>query len=184
MGNSAIFVRTKKAYLKCKEMNDILFVLSFCMGTFKFDSYHNMRESWKGGFTLSLLLACMVLTSLSLLREMKQGLLHLDKDVKWVWYYILDFWNLVELASYYLLVLVIPLLLLQEDPNNNRLLTSMIALESILLWWKLLYYLQPLSPVGPVVIAIVGIIESTLTFLIVAALVLLGFSMAFFVLCR
>lgn len=165
-------------------MHDILFVCSYCMGTFKFNSFDNMGGNWKGYLTVSLLVACMVLTFLSLAREIKQGFLHFMKGGKWAWHYALDFWNGVELTSYILLAGVIPVLLWQEHPNDNRLLTSIIALESILLWWKLLYYLRPLATVGPVVIAIVGIIASTFVFLILAALILVGFAMAFFVLCR
>lgn len=154
------------------------------MGAFEFQGVSNMRKRWEGCLTLTLLGTCVLLTSLSLLRELKQGISHWVKGSKWGAHYLWDFWNVVELLSYSLLFLGIPLMLLSENSDNNRWLTGVIAVESILLWWKLLYYLQPLPIVGPVVIAIGGIIASTFIFLLLAAFVLVGFTMAFYVLCR
>lgn len=130
------------------------------------------------------LFTSMILGLLCFYKELKQMGAHRRQGSKGIWYWAFSPWNWIELLSYMLLLCGVPSLHFSWASSENVALTYALAVEIILLWWKFMYFLQPFSLTGPVVIAIGSIIKDTVMFLLLASTVLFGFTSAFYLLFR
>ncbi|GMH43596.1 hypothetical protein BSKO_11518 [Bryopsis sp. KO-2023] len=130
----------------------------------------------------------------NLCREIRQ-LFMFSRDNGWkgVVYWIGSEWNWLELVSYALLAIFIPWFTVMGDSVDkdgsavaraNGLLSTLVAIESILLWWKMMYYVKPFRRTGPMVISISEILRDICYFLFLGFMVVIGFTIAFFVLYR
>eukprot|EP00210_Caulerpa_lentillifera_P004984 g4758.t1 len=101
-------------------------------------------------------------------------------------YHLKSQWNWMELISYFLLMLPIPVVHLVATVTRygNLALTALVAVESIIIYWKLLYFAQAFKLSGPLVVMIREIVYDILVFLCLAGMILMGFSIAFFVIYR
>ena len=110
------------------------------------------------------------------------------RDYKWkgLYYWLRSAWNWMEILCYISIIVLIPITQywLLKEGRRTTFLSALVALESLLLWCKVLYYLQPFRSTGPLVIIVSAIVWDILPFLLLAACVMLGFTIAFFVLYR
>ncbi|GMH39374.1 hypothetical protein BSKO_07272 [Bryopsis sp. KO-2023] len=143
-----------------------------------------LRDPW-GQIAIALLFASAFLALLNLLREFKQFFIQLQ-GTGWTGlkYWTKSAWNWVEVLTYILLIIIIPVVHFAERPNDNVGLSTILAVASIMMWWKVLYYMRSFKRTGPLVIIIGNIIQDMATFLVLSFLVLFGFGVAFFVLYR
>eukprot|EP00803_Ostreobium_quekettii_P000971 evm.model.scf_1652.1 EVM.evm.TU.scf_1652.1 scf_1652:9454-14514(+) len=136
--------------------------------------------------TLAFLFLSVAMAIMNLIREAQQLITYAaDYGFKGLWYWTNSHWNWVELVSYVLLVTVIPPthLLADDDCDSNR-LSVYVAVEVILLWWKVLFFLQVFEPTAPMVIMVRAIVRDIRFFLVLAFSVMFGFSVAFYVIFR
>lgn len=101
-------------------------------------------------------------------------------------YYFKSQWNWMELFTYFVLMCPIPVFhfIATASDKGNTTLTALVSVQSIIMWWKLLYFAQAIKRSGYLVVMIREIFRDILVFLILFAMILAGFSIAFFVLFR
>lgn len=151
----------------------------------RWESKHEMLHHWEGQLSLVLLIISAILGAINILREFRQLVKHLAYNgMSGIAFYFTSAWNWVEMSSYVLLVVVIPVVQTWDDPQNNIPLTWLLAAESVVLWWKVLYYMRAFKPTGQLVISISNIIADMGIWLFLSFMVVLGFGTAFFVIYR
>lgn len=163
----------------------LLCVSSYMMARRPWESKQEMLNHWEGKLALLLLIFSAILGAINVLRELRQLVEHLAYNgLKGILFYFTSAWNWVEMTSYIILVVVIPVVQAWDDPQSNIALTWLLSLESVVLWWKVLYYMRAFKPTGQLVISISSIIVDMGIWLFLALMVVLGFGTAFFVLYR
>lgn len=105
----------------------------------------------------------------------------------WMWgcqyYFLQSQWNMLELLSYVLLLLVLPILHFgfMFDESFRAPFFVFVGVESILMWFKVWYYAQPFEKTGALVLLVDNVISDCLPFLFLAFVILVGYSIALFV---
>jgi len=107
---------------------------------------------------------------------------------KWgVKYYFWDSqWNIIKLTSYFLVLVLIPIFhcIYIFEARIKEVLFVIIAIESILAWFKVWYYAQPFEWNGAPVFLISNVISDCIPFVRLTIVVLVGFSIALYLLFR
>lgn len=130
---------------------------------------------------------CWVLSIPKLFGEIYQAYFYWrDYGVKGISHWFQSAWNWMEVLCALIILFVIPLCQydLPEGSTKTSTLTSIVAVVSILLWSKFLYYARPFRKTGPLVIIVSAIAKDIMPFLLLAASVMFGFAVAFYVLYR
>jgi len=115
----------------------------------------------------------------------KDGKEVFDSYIWGIKHYFLDSqWNLLELSSYFLVLVLIPIFHGRYifEIGSKQTLFVIVAIESILAWFKLWYFAQPFDHTGALVLLISNVILDCIPFLALSLVVLVGFSVAFYVL--
>ena len=137
--------------------------------------------------TAAVLTVSVLLSVGMLLRKFHQ--LHvLWESGRWkgIWYWLTDYFNILEIVCYFLIVFLVPMAHVMADVREveSRLLAGFVAMASIFLWAKTLYYAQAFKGTGPLVIMIREIVKDIRFYLFLLFAILTGFAIAFFVLFR
>ena len=144
----------------------------------------NEENNWKTGITFAV---CWIIAVPKLYKEFVQASFYWrDYKLKGLYYWLASAWNWMEILCYISIIVLIPIgqYWLLKEGKRATYLSGLVALESLLLWCKVLYYLQPFRSTGPLVIIVSAIALDILPFLLLATCVMLGFTVAFFVLYR
>jgi Ion transport protein len=102
------------------------------------------------------------------------------KASKW----LLDFWNVLDITAYTLTLIAVLKQATAADTTHPALNTTaniINATAAVLLWFKLLHFMRPYQSTGPLVMMIFEIIADIRTFLLILAIVVMGFANAFYV---
>eukprot|EP00210_Caulerpa_lentillifera_P007742 g7388.t1 len=106
-------------------------------------------------------------------------------ESRWGLYkYLRSPWNLVEVLSYImLLAIIVPLHVLSLFTHDVlSILFAFLALETILIWIKVWYFAQAFKKTGAFVLMIENVLKDCLPFLVLALVILIGYSFALFIL--
>eukprot|EP00210_Caulerpa_lentillifera_P007813 g7455.t1 len=97
-------------------------------------------------------------------------------------HYLGSRWNLLELLTYVILIfLIVPMHFLSFYYKSLLpCLYVVLATKSILMWFKVWYFLQAFSKTGALVLMIENVIRDCIPFLILSGVVLFGFSIGLF----
>jgi WD40 repeat protein len=99
-----------------------------------------------------------------------------------IFHFMFDFWNFLD---FLLLSCGIIGLSLRIGFSDDILIgKSLLALTSVVIWFKLLYFLRPFSNSGPLVTMIVQIAYTIRFFLLVLLCVMIGFALGFWILAN
>eukprot|EP00210_Caulerpa_lentillifera_P004721 g4505.t1 len=148
---------------------------------------NEITDSTDNGFyrtrTSLVLIISVALALVSLIRKFLQ-IRQLWRNKKWigVLYWWSDYWNVLELACYCLIVFLIPFA--YRRSVTSRVLAGALACSCILLWCKTLYYAQAFKSTGPLVNMIREIMKDIRFYIFLMFSMLMGFTIAFFVLFR
>eukprot|EP00210_Caulerpa_lentillifera_P002518 g2415.t1 len=147
------------------------------------DTQTALSDKFYRNSTNLLLIISVVLAVGSLIRKLLQiRELWSNKRWKGFFYWCYDYWNLLELCCYCFIVVIIPIAYIREI--RSRLLAGALACSCVLLWCKTLYYAQAFKSTGPLVIMIREIVKDIRFHLFLMFAILMGFTIAFFVLFR
>eukprot|EP00953_Heterococcus_sp_UTEX-ZZ885_P001374 1258-Heterococcus_DN1.PRE.1 len=98
--------------------------------------------------------------------------------------WLLDFWNVLDVTAYTLTLIAVLKQATATDTTHPELNTTaniINATAAVLLWFKLLHFMRPYQSTGPLVMMIFEIIADIRTFLLILAIVVVGFANAFYV---
>eukprot|EP00210_Caulerpa_lentillifera_P005218 g4985.t1 len=143
-------------------------------------------------YSMTLLLVVLMLAAMvNLYKEyaqlrtyIKDGKILFPKSRCWgLKYYFISRWNIIEVIAYILLLIVIPVLhfLGNRDPVFMPLLYGVVAVEAILIYSKLWYFAQAFRQTGALVFMIENVLRDCMSFLLMAFVVLVGFSISMFI---
>ena len=161
-------------------------LIGFLVNDLETDQSPHEKDFYKDG-TAAVLTISVLLSVGMLLRKFHQ--LHvLWESGRWkgIWYWLTDYFNILEVICYFLIVFLVPMAHILEDikESESRLLAGLVAMASIFLWAKTLYYAQAFKGTGPLVIMIREIVKDIRFYLFLLFAILTGFAIAFFVLFR
>jgi peptidoglycan hydrolase CwlO-like protein len=94
-----------------------------------------------------------------------------------------DFWNALDITAYTLTLIAVLKQATAADTSHPELDTTaniINATAAVLLWFKLLHFMRPYQSTGPLVMMIFEIIADIRTFLLILAIVVVGFANAFY----
>lgn len=97
-------------------------------------------------------------------------------------YWLFTKWNIIEVVSFLLVGLVTPILHFIDQGDDVAWHSWLIGGTGILLWWKLLYYLQLFEKTSPLVIMIFDVLKDMMAFLMISIFLLFGFGIGFIIL--
>eukprot|EP00210_Caulerpa_lentillifera_P007837 g7479.t1 len=154
-------------------------------------SRHSLKNNVALQVCTSLILMALVGFIMAMLREeMMQFKTYLtdgkemfhDNGSRGVKHYLGSIWNLLELLTYAILIfLIVPMHFLSFQYSSLfQCLYVVLAIESILMWFKVWYFLQAFSQTGALVLMIENVIKDCIPFLILSGIVLFGFSIGLF----
>ncbi|GMH41669.1 hypothetical protein BSKO_09579 [Bryopsis sp. KO-2023] len=119
---------------------------------------------------------------------MKDGTKYRHKHYCWLspsaglHYWLYTKWNVMEMMSFLLVAIVIPALHFLSEVEHVLQLSGLIGATGVLLWWKMLYYLQLFEKTSPLVTMIFDIAKDMMAFVLIAIFLLMGFALGFMVL--
>ncbi|CAD7698674.1 unnamed protein product [Ostreobium quekettii] len=134
-----------------------------------------------------LLLPCAILGGWNLSWEINQIRTNIgDHGMSGLTYWLNSKWNILDFASSFATTFVIPIVHFKatEIRAGPEIESVLVSVTAIVLYWKLLYYLQSFRQTGPLVVSIFEIIRDILFFLILFLAIQFGFGVAFFVTFR
>jgi Ion transport protein len=110
----------------------------------------------------------------------KQEYLELMHKGPIVWFY--DAWNIMDVTAYSLIYLgvIVQACSDHNHPAQSKAANIINAIAAVLLWFKLLHYMRPYKATGVLVSMIFKILMKTRAFMLVLAIVILGFATAFY----
>lgn len=97
-------------------------------------------------------------------------------------YWLFTKWNIIEVVSFLLVGLVAPILHFVNQGQDVAWHSWLIGATGVLLWWKLLYYLQLFEKTSPLVIMVFDVLKDMMAFLMISIFLLIGFAFGFIVL--
>eukprot|EP00210_Caulerpa_lentillifera_P007825 g7467.t1 len=154
-------------------------------------SRHSLKNNVALQVCTSLILMALVGFIMAMLREeMMQFKTYLtdgkemfhDNGSRGVKHYLGSIWNLLELLTYAILIfLIVPMYFLSFQYSSLfQCFYVVLAIESILMWFKVWYFLQAFSETGALVLMIENVIKDCIPFLLLSGVVLVGFSTGLF----
>jgi Ion transport protein len=126
---------------------------------------------------------CIILTGYFVMQEVRE-LRHevrefeLEGFVKWFW----DAWNIMDITAYSLIYAAVGVQSRSHPEQIEHIKAASVinAIAAVLLWFKLLHYMRPYKATGVLVSMIFKILLSIRPFILVLAIVVLGFATAFY----
>jgi Ion transport protein len=154
----------------------ILLLALFTLLIVMFDTWVTTSTSLK---TLAWVLQgikCIIFTSYFVVQEYRE-LLYEGFQV-WVW----DAWNIMDVTAYGLIYagVIVQACSDHEHPAHSKAANMINAIAAVLLWFKLLHYMRPYKATGVLVSMIFKILMKIRAFMLVLAIVVVGFATAFY----
>lgn len=97
-------------------------------------------------------------------------------------YWLYTKWNIIEVVSCFIVGFLLPLLHFLTEFSSLAWHSWLVGATGILLWWKMLYYLQLFEKTSPLVTMIFDIAKDMMAFLSISVFLLVGFALGFIVL--
>jgi archaellum component FlaC len=157
-------------------MYGLLFIL-FTLLIVMFDTWASSTKQWQVGIGWTLQgIKCIIFTGYFVWQECRE-LMH-QGFAKW----FCDAWNLMDATAYGLIYagVIVQACSDHKHPAHSKAANVINAIAAVLLWGKLLHYVRPYKATGVLVSMIFKILMKLRSFMLVLAIVVVGFATAFY----
>eukprot|EP00953_Heterococcus_sp_UTEX-ZZ885_P036192 18660-Heterococcus_DN1.PRE.2 len=119
---------------------------------------------------------CIIFTGYFVVQEYRE--LMYEGFRVWLW----DAWNIMDVTAYGLIYagVIVQACSNPEQPAHSKAANIINAIAAVLLWFKLLHYMRPYKATGVLVSMIFKILMKIRAFMLVLAIVVVGFATAFY----
>jgi Ion transport protein len=154
-----------------------LLLLLFTLLVVMFDTLASSTKQWQVGVGWTLQgIKCIIFTGYFVIQEYRE--LKYQGYADWLW----DAWNIMDATAYGLIYLgvIVQACSYHNHPAHSKAANVINAIAAVLLWFKLLHYMRPYKATGVLVSMIFKILMKIRAFMLVLAVVVVGFATAFY----